>query len=974
MKKILSLVLVLTMVLGSFGFAFAAEETVPASVARVHAQGIFGVGGLRLNDVAKRVELATLVLRLNGYTDAEIEALKTASNFSDVPATYWGAPYVGLAVQEGLFTGDTGTNTFRPEDNATYAELLVVLLRALGYGEDLAGLEWPAGYVAKAAEVGIAVNVTADPNSAVTRLIVGETIDKALDLKLKDGSATLGQKLGVPNTEIVEPEPEELEVVSVSADNLKQVVVEFNKSVEGNEEAEKKGNYTVKDTKGKTLSDIKDVKFVDNTAVLTLEKAIDNQTNAVLVIDKKVTGEKLEEDVRFDDFTIPTVEEAEVIGKNAIKVVFSEPIDENTLTNRSFEVKSQDGKTTHHVRSAKLSEDGTEAIVEIRSNFKDGDAIVLTVNNSLKDYAEFRIAKTEIELEVVEDKNDIEVIGFRKASEEGITLIFNKPIKHNKTRDINDSFYHTSRKNTASKVTIDGNELILEFQNSDLPTGTAYIFIDGEALVDYWGNVNKQTIRYEAEVTADTKAPEIKSIETVKAGNRTLVLTFDKRLDKKSAEKVANYVLINDTTGKEVNEVRRAVLKTTGTDAEKIVTLTFKDAIKAGKYTIKVTDVEDLRGNAEADTSKSFTAEGAALQYGDIEVTGTNKVNGVYKIYVNYKRSMNIEDERYGAHLLENYAVYATENNNRKLMSLKDLADKTGYYVDIDFDASAEIAEIEIEVSSSAKVRIEADQGDDLTIFRVKDANDLLAAFPSESITIGTATRTFDIDKVEAVKVDELKVTFAKNVYTFDDTDLIVTTSAYDDEPTERIKISSVSWDKDKEAIIYLAEDLDTDGTLDGNPVYVYVVDRPNTKTQYDEVLVGDKNHNVADKIAPKFYDDFSDRSGFVDGVKYEVDTANNKITVTLKFTEDLTLLPGAIGGFKFSANGSTFSSKDVEIVLGASDELNVTFKSTTVGSASNPTNIDYVTIELETESKLFTDDSAALNPVTSFIVDVDVR
>lgn len=961
MKKILSLVLVLSMVLGSFGFAFAAEEVVPDSVKRVHAAGLFGVGGLELDRIATRAELATLVLRLHGYEDAEIEALKTASNFSDVAATSWYAPYVGLAVQEGLFTGDTGANTFRPLENAKYAELLVVILRALGYGEDLAGLAWPNGYVLKAAEVGIDVDLTKDANSTVSRLVVGATIDKALDLEVKGGEETLGQKLGLEGFEPVEPEPEELEIVGVSTDNLKQVVVEFNQELEENEDIENVKNYTLENDKGRTLSAIKDVEIVGDTAVLTLEKAVDNQTDAVLVVDKKVFGKELELDVKFDDFTIPTVEHAEVIGESTIKVVFSEPMNPDTLNTRSFEVKSEDGKTTHHVRRAVLVKNDVEAEIELRSKLKDGDLITLTVNNSLKDYAEFRIAKTEIDLEVIEDDSEIEVIGFRKASEEGITLILNKNVKSNQTRKIEDNYYHTSRRNKVNTVPkFDGNEITLEFtDDNELPTGTAYIFIDAEALVDYWGNVNKQTIRFEAEITADTKAPAISGSISAKDGDRTLTVNFDKRLDKKTAEDERNYTIVNESSGKEAVKVRRARLS----NDDKVVTLTLDEGLKAGKYILEVNDVEDLRGNATADLEKSFTVEGEALSLKKVEATASYDSNKrEYKILVDFGRSMNIDDDRYGAHLLENYSINVQETGKAKrLMTLAELADKTGFYVDVDLDSNTEVAEITIERSSSAKYQVflEPDDQDEIVISRLMDANDVLTQEASATLTLKKAVMAFGIDKVEAVAIDEIKVTFDKNIYTFDENDIVVTTEAYSDARSHIIEISSISWDKDKEVRIYLEKDLGTDAKFGTAPVYVYVRPNTGTYTQHDERLEGRKNYDVDDKISPEFDDEY-DRSDFRDGVKIE--TIADKTVATLKFTEAVNFENGALGAFKFSGNGKSIDSRLITVAEGQDDEIIVTFDKV----------YNDVTIELENETKLFADGSG--NAVKTFHVDVTVK
>lgn len=883
MKKILSLVLVLSMVLGSFGFAFAAEEVVPDSVKRVHAAGLFGVGGLELDRIATRAELATLVLRLHGYEDAEIEALKTASNFSDVAATSWYAPYVGLAVQEGLFTGDTGANTFRPLENAKYAELLVVILRALGYGEDLAGLAWPNGYVLKAAEVGIDVDLTKDANSTVSRLVVGATIDKALDLEVKGGEETLGQKLGLEGFEPVEPEPEELEIVGVSADNLKQVVVEFNQDVTDNEEVENVDNYVLENKDGKKMSEIEDVEIDGEFATLTLKTASANQVNRVLVIKKGVTGTELEEEVRFDDFTVPVAEDAEVIGESMIHVVFNEPIKDLKDSTKGFEVESADGKTTYRVRSVKPAKNGKEALVELRSKLKDGDQIVLTVKNDLKDYAGFRLATTEFDLEVIEDDSEIEVIGFRKATEEGITLIFNKNIKVVDADE--DNFYHTSSKNTVKEGSInkdsaDGNELALDFSDNLLPTGTAYIFVNGGSLEDYWGNDNASTIRFAAEISADTAEPSIDGSIKVSNNGRTLTVNFDKRLDEKSAEDKDNYFVATENSGNEAVKISNVKLSKN----EKTVTINLREQLDPGKYVLEVEDVKDALGNAEVNTEKSFTVEGEPLQAEEVSIAVYENKNGStmeYTILVDYGRSMDTEDERYSVLDLENYSVKFGRDEH---FTLAELDDEDDYYVDIDIaDDDDEIVEIVIEDSSNTKdlKLIEGTAPNrklNFHISRVKDANGLLSAalsFAGQNPDLAPE-KTFGIDKFEAIDTETLKITFDKTVDKLDLDDLKFN---YD------VEIDDYDLDG-KVLTITLGKELSTDAVATvSEKVYGVLAlvynDETSTVTAYgDKLIVEDRE--VTDKIAPEIAVDKND--DYI--VSAKLDDTNKTVEVTVTFTE----------------------------------------------------------------------------------------
>ncbi len=926
MKKILSLVLVLSMVLGSFGFAFAAEEVVPDSVKRVHAAGLFGVGGLELDRIATRAELATLVLRLHGYEDAEIEALKTASNFSDVAATSWYAPYVGLAVQEGLFTGDTGANTFRPLENAKYAELLVVILRALGYGEDLAGLAWPNGYVLKAAEVGIDVDLTKDANSTVSRLVVGATIDKALDLEVKGGEETLGQKLGLEGFEPVEPEPEELEIVGVSADNLKQVFVEFNQDVTDNEDVENKDSYVVEDTKGKTLSKVEDVEIDGEIVTLTLEKAVKNQTNAVLVIDKKVLGTELEEELKFDDFEVPVAEDAEVIGESTIKVVFSEPVTNSAESSKGYTVESQDGKKTYRVKDAKLTKNGTEALVELRSKLQDGDAITLTVNSHIEDYATFKVAKTVFDLDVVEDDSEIEVVGFRKATEEGITLILNKNVKANKTRNLHEYFYHTSGKNEADKdgVKINGNEIELTFNENLLPTGTAYLFIDGDALVDYWGNTNKNTIRFEAEVTTDDKEPAIDGSIKVENGNK-LTVKFDKRLDEKSAENKDNYEVVHENSGKEASKIASAKLS----KDKKEVVINLRSKLDPGKYVLEVDGVKDALGNAKVSTEKTFSVEGKPLSASDIKVNVYRKsISGgtEYTILVDFQRGMDTDDDRYSVLDLENYSVMF----DGKKTTLGQLDDKDDYYVSVDIaDDDAKVVEIIIEdTAKNSKLDLLAGKVANFYISRVMDANGLLSeslSFDLNDTNFNTdPNKTFSVEKVEAVDKETIKVHFTR---TLNSDDLVIddfvfrakglkefTKNNFDDYDVDG-RVLTITLDQELTTdLLYSSKD--SNGNTVTEVVYLVYNENAKTTTEYGDKLVIGENGlgmEVKDKIAPEIAvnkdDEYLIKAKQVDDETVEVEiTFTEAMDKTTFSRTSFSVEDGKVDGFKVDGKVATFT------------------------------------------------------------------
>lgn len=166
-KRILSLVLALVMVLGTFGTVFA-EETGSGSekIDWLVKQGIVqGTSqGLELDKTVDRATVARLVaVALN--EEAAAESLKLVpSGFVDMNTAHWANGYAALANGRGYMVGNT-KQQFMPSKSTTYSEVLSVLVR-VSLGKDLTDAEkagaitWYAPYVAKAAELGITEGVS----------------------------------------------------------------------------------------------------------------------------------------------------------------------------------------------------------------------------------------------------------------------------------------------------------------------------------------------------------------------------------------------------------------------------------------------------------------------------------------------------------------------------------------------------------------------------------------------------------------------------------------------------------------------------------------------------------------------------------------------------------------------------------------------------------------------------------------------
>ncbi len=152
MKKVLSFVLVLAMILGSVSLAFAqsfpdTKDTDYDEAATVltdleiisgYADGTFKPG----NSIT-RAEFAAMMIRALGFKVAGTTAV---TQFSDVEPSYWASTYIKYASELGIIYG-YGDGTFRPKNNITNDEAIAMLVRALGYKAQYLSGSFPTSHL-----------------------------------------------------------------------------------------------------------------------------------------------------------------------------------------------------------------------------------------------------------------------------------------------------------------------------------------------------------------------------------------------------------------------------------------------------------------------------------------------------------------------------------------------------------------------------------------------------------------------------------------------------------------------------------------------------------------------------------------------------------------------------------------------------------------------------------------------------------
>ena len=100
-----------------------------------------------------RAELSKMLVLALGKEEAVADAKNKFLSFPDVLSSFWGYGYIKVASDEKLVTGYTD-GTFNPNGNVTYAEATTMVVRALGYKEEVerSSLVWPNNYMVYADE------------------------------------------------------------------------------------------------------------------------------------------------------------------------------------------------------------------------------------------------------------------------------------------------------------------------------------------------------------------------------------------------------------------------------------------------------------------------------------------------------------------------------------------------------------------------------------------------------------------------------------------------------------------------------------------------------------------------------------------------------------------------------------------------------------------------------------------------------
>lgn len=713
MKRVLSLVLAFVLVLGMIP-AYAADSAEQKLV----AAGF--INGGRPADLLTRAELSVLVNQMNGVAD-EADAWVIPSTFADADDAAWANGHIAVTVLNGWMVG-VGDNKFNPNGEASPQMVAAVMLNALNYkvGTDV---EW-ANVLEFAADLGI----TLPGANTLTRAQAFEAMWSTVNTVVNGEEQTLGVKLG----KLVETKPvvTDLEVKSVTATNLKEVMVEFNNEID--KTTMKKENFKIGSAEAAKV-----VLQADGKTVMAWFDNLANQTAYTLAISsiKDVNGSEVKDFTKqftVSDFVAPTVVGVEVIGNKKLVVTFSEPVNPTTSNILS------NYKINDLLFGASITTDGRVVTIITSNRLPDG-VHTLSVSSNVVDFAGFKLVSNNTQFAVAKDEVKPAFAALVSASQTEVVVTLSKPVE--------DSFTVAATVGTfVSKSSDDNQTWKLTFNKANpLPlSGTEIKLTD---VVDYYGN--KGDITFNVVPAIDLVRPEVKSV-TVKTQS-TIEVEFTKAVELPSN---ANGFVIKTDVEKPVTLTGITVAYAKNDKDEDIKTklvLTRAATFAKGDYTVEFTGVIDTTalGNVMVPyTAKLVVADLTAPTVSAIRVSQPT-ADDAGKIIVEFS-------EKVDATTALDKANYSYILNSTKPMSLG-----TAHTITLLADGKA--VQITVPKNTTANA---GDSISSVTVVNVTDVagNKMTATIKAGVELVAIPSANLVLSNVRATAVNKVVVDVPKNI------------------------------------------------------------------------------------------------------------------------------------------------------------------------------------------------------------------
>lgn len=597
MKRILSLVLAMVMVLGSFSAVFAAEQTAAEKAgAFLQDAGVLqgNAGDLMLDKDLRRRDAVVLLSRL---MDKEEEAKEFPSKdlkFNDITDSYY-TGFVAWAVANGIVNGKSATK-FDPNGDLEARDFATMLLRALGH--EVTGDAYTVA-LETAKKLGLLEDVAVENETTVTRGTMAIMTFNTLGTKMKDSTETLADKLGI---EMPAPEVStDIEITSAVAIANNKVEVKVKEEVNAS-----KADFTIVKKGTTTAVEVKDV-VKESAKVFVLEtEALVGGTAYTL----KSNGKSINFTGIAADKSAPTVVKLSAKDTNTFEIEFTDKMDFVTVTDVKNYTVDKDLKVV------KVELDSTRKFATVTTDSaKRGVVYSITIENVINSDG-VAMAKTTRRITAVEDKIVPRLDNVRVQNNRMLVVRFldangmdKESVEDLANYTINDLAITSAKAyDTDSDGLLETVVLMTETQTANKGyTLTIEGVKDGSVL----GNALVKTARAFRGSPEDKTSPVVVAPVKSQNNNKVVIDFFDNNaMSTESLEDIGNYVI---TLGN--NEVL-PILEAKASDTTyprgyttRRVTLTTAPQELNKSYRVEVKGVEDEFGNALKPVSGSTYAK-----------------------------------------------------------------------------------------------------------------------------------------------------------------------------------------------------------------------------------------------------------------------------------------------------------------------------------------------------------------------------
>ncbi len=559
MKKTLSILLAIAMVIGSFPVfaddakADASKKEEKAVVKEVKTGQEALDELLKFNGVVKgeekngkidykigakltRQEAIIFLCRLKGEA-AQAEGYDKKDGFKDVKNSYW-APIVTYAKAKG-YTDGVGGGKFNPLGEVTAQEFAAMLLRGLGYEDETKGDNYK-NTLGLAKELGLFPADMTD-KTVLKRDAVYMAMYKTLETPKKGGTDALKYELGLAKKEDKEDKEEkeekevsgDLKVDSVETNGLKQIIVTF---------GQKPDSKTIKKIKVKdgVRTQKKEAFLVSDTEVIVVldKEAKQNASYDVIIEDVKAENgeafEKFEEKVEFLDKTLPEGLELKVEDARTLVLEASEALNVASTGKGKYKT-SQNFKVDGKKLSLNVANNGTNTIkLTFKKPLKVGEHKLSVVD--VKDYAGLPLVNYKGDFTIEEDKDAPKMIEAKVLANNMIVVKFDENL------DVENGIgkYRVNGKNVKSQefyeepedhTNYDMVKLTLNDADKLDSAATAEVEVQYKDQKDASQNAVKSFTTFVFTTDDDTELPTVE-VKEVKQGktNGAVVLKFSKSM------------------------------------------------------------------------------------------------------------------------------------------------------------------------------------------------------------------------------------------------------------------------------------------------------------------------------------------------------------------------------------------------------------------------------------------------------------